>query len=542
VRSEYAALLKTPLPPKPESTPELAALRAQAAEREATVEKLRASGGADRSEISKAAREASKLRNQAADLEEELQAKYDEIALAPSRRDTELTDVAEEFDPQIREAHARMRIDSLGQDRYRRTFWHFDITRDTHDIVLVQDAAEGRWTMIDSADDLEKLRVQLNVRGLREKRLRAGIDFALPILRENAEEEAAILENPRRKGERRPHLFGRALPVDDDEEEEKEKKVEEALTEEQQLSKLQTHLIKAMQELPSGCVKSKDLERLSALVDKTKSAHELAEVLKQVEEAIETGWLPRTWAKERQQWADACETEDISYPTFALLLYMLEFTVDRYYNPKTGKSERPAANKHKNSCEVCGKSGQLLCCDTCTCVYHMHCLNPPLQHIPRGTWSCPKCVLHTRTTRNPSRSTRAAISYDETGRALRNPTRSTRAAVDYKGAEDEDDDEGSDELKVKPRRSKRGKNEDDDEEESDSEEPAKKRGGRKAAAPARVTRGRAAKRSKKESASDEDDDDDEEGEGEGMVLEDDEDDDGADSSSSSSGGGGEDDE
>jgi len=72
-----------------------------------------------------------------------------------------------------------MRIEPLGQDRYHRTFWHFDVHRDTHDIVLVHDPASDGWLLIDSVDDLQALRNKLNVRGLREKKLRKYVLWLL---------------------------------------------------------------------------------------------------------------------------------------------------------------------------------------------------------------------------------------------------------------------------------------------------------------------------------------------------------------------------
>ncbi|XP_010142148.1 PREDICTED: PHD finger protein 21A-like [Buceros rhinoceros silvestris] len=30
-------------------------------------------------------------------------------------------------------------------------------------------------------------------------------------------------------------------------------------------------------------------------------------------------------------------------------------------------------------------------CDTCSRVYHLDCLDPPLKTIPKGMWICPKC-------------------------------------------------------------------------------------------------------------------------------------------------------
>jgi hypothetical protein len=42
-------------------------------------------------------------------------------------------------------------------------------------------------------------------------------------------------------------------------------------------------------------------------------------------------------------------------------------------------------------CEVCDSVGDLLCCDTCTLVYHLHCLTPALAATPTGDWRCPEC-------------------------------------------------------------------------------------------------------------------------------------------------------
>ncbi|XP_025025275.1 chromodomain-helicase-DNA-binding protein 5 [Python bivittatus] len=47
---------------------------------------------------------------------------------------------------------------------------------------------------------------------------------------------------------------------------------------------------------------------------------------------------------------------------------------------------------HMEFCRVCKDGGELLCCDTCPCSYHMHCLNPPLPEIPNGEWLCPRCT------------------------------------------------------------------------------------------------------------------------------------------------------
>lgn len=57
----------------------------------------------------------------------------------------------------------------------------------------------------------------------------------------------------------------------------------------------------------------------------------------------------------------------------------------------TGAEEED--DDHMEFCRVCKDGGELLCCDTCTSSYHIHCLNPPLPEIPNGEWLCPRCTV-----------------------------------------------------------------------------------------------------------------------------------------------------
>ena len=38
--------------------------------------------------------------------------------------------------------------------------------------------------------------------------------------------------------------------------------------------------------------------------------------------------------------------------------------------------------KYDDHCRICYKVGDLLCCETCPAVYHLHCLDPPLEQVP----------------------------------------------------------------------------------------------------------------------------------------------------------------
>ncbi|XP_051128310.1 protein CHROMATIN REMODELING 4 isoform X2 [Andrographis paniculata] len=62
-----------------------------------------------------------------------------------------------------------------------------------------------------------------------------------------------------------------------------------------------------------------------------------------------------------------------------------------------GVSSEIASSKRKGNdgyyyeCEICELGGKLLCCDYCPRTYHLECLDPALQSIPKGKWECPIC-------------------------------------------------------------------------------------------------------------------------------------------------------
>ena len=79
-------------------------------------------------------------------------------------------------------------------------------------------------------------------------------------------------------------------------------------------------------------------------------------------------------------------------------------TSSRLGRSKTISSSRPGSkpadeedddsdgDDHNEVCEVCEKGGDLLCCDTCTLVFHLNCLRPKISSIPKGKWSCAHCI------------------------------------------------------------------------------------------------------------------------------------------------------
>ena len=62
---------------------------------------------------------------------------------------------------------------------------------------------------------------------------------------------------------------------------------------------------------------------------------------------------------------------------------------------------------HNDSCEMCDKTGSLLCCDFCNLVWHLPCAG--LAAVPKGTFMCSQCsVIQAKLTTNPTALRRAA--------------------------------------------------------------------------------------------------------------------------------------
>eukprot|EP00736_Rhodelphis_marinus_P011839 Rmarinus@m.18575 len=55
--------------------------------------------------------------------------------------------------------------------------------------------------------------------------------------------------------------------------------------------------------------------------------------------------------------------------------------------------EREIGVVNDDSCISCGGPGRLLCCDGCTHSYHLECIDPFMDRVPKGRWFCPVCEL-----------------------------------------------------------------------------------------------------------------------------------------------------
>ncbi|XP_055084783.1 chromodomain-helicase-DNA-binding protein 3 isoform X3 [Periophthalmus magnuspinnatus] len=121
------------------------------------------------------------------------------------------------------------------------------------------------------------------------------------------------------------------------------------------------------------------------LCDTCPRAYHLVCLEPELDKAPEGKWSCPHCEKEGIQW----EAKDDDFEDFE------EDSEDRVISEVsvgmvTGNEEEE--DDHMEFCRVCKDGGELLCCDTCTSSYHIHCLNPPLPEIPNGEWLCPRCT------------------------------------------------------------------------------------------------------------------------------------------------------
>ncbi|KAG0556719.1 hypothetical protein KC19_11G074300 [Ceratodon purpureus] len=69
-----------------------------------------------------------------------------------------------------------------------------------------------------------------------------------------------------------------------------------------------------------------------------------------------------------------------------------EYEAEEVREEEDEEKEVLKMEQSEDFCSICHTGGDLLCCDTCTAVFHLGCLDPPMKIVPRGKWSCPKCA------------------------------------------------------------------------------------------------------------------------------------------------------
>ncbi|XP_044528202.1 nucleosome-remodeling factor subunit BPTF [Gracilinanus agilis] len=90
------------------------------------------------------------------------------------------------------------------------------------------------------------------------------------------------------------------------------------------------------------------------------------------------------------------ETEDYPYGPVQNKIKVLQFLVDQFLTTNIAREELMSEGviQYDDHCRVCHKLGDLLCCETCSAVYHLECVKPPLEEVPEDEWQCEVCVAH----------------------------------------------------------------------------------------------------------------------------------------------------
>ncbi|KAM9717177.1 chromodomain-helicase-DNA-binding protein 3 isoform 2-T2 [Menidia menidia] len=127
------------------------------------------------------------------------------------------------------------------------------------------------------------------------------------------------------------------------------------------------------------------------LCDTCPRAYHLVCLEPELDKAPEGKWSCPHCEKEGIQW----EAKDEDFEEFeedSEERAMVEGGVGGGTGPAPPGGGEEEDDDHMEFCRVCKDGGELLCCDTCTSSYHIHCLNPPLPEIPNGEWLCPRCT------------------------------------------------------------------------------------------------------------------------------------------------------
>ncbi|KAK2833852.1 hypothetical protein Q5P01_017741 [Channa striata] len=90
------------------------------------------------------------------------------------------------------------------------------------------------------------------------------------------------------------------------------------------------------------------------------------------------------------------EVDEYPYGPLESKIKLLQFLVDQFLTTNIAREElmSDGSMQYDDHCRVCHRLGDLLCCETCSAVYHLECVKPPLEEVPEDEWQCEVCVAH----------------------------------------------------------------------------------------------------------------------------------------------------
>lgn len=85
--------------------------------------------------------------------------------------------------------------------------------------------------------------------------------------------------------------------------------------------------------------------------------------------------------------------KDYPYVNIDDRLTVLQFLTDQFLRTTVVRDDliREGPIHYDDHCRICHKLGDLLCCETCPAVFHLDCVDPPLETIPTGDYQCNLC-------------------------------------------------------------------------------------------------------------------------------------------------------
>ncbi|EDV95519.1 GH15750 [Drosophila grimshawi] len=89
-------------------------------------------------------------------------------------------------------------------------------------------------------------------------------------------------------------------------------------------------------------------------------------------------------------------TGEYPYTCVEHRLVVLQFLADQFLTANSVRDvmvqEGPI--HYDDHCRICHRLGDLLCCETCPAVYHLECVDPPMNDVPTEDWQCGLCRSH----------------------------------------------------------------------------------------------------------------------------------------------------
>ncbi|KAK0136023.1 Nucleosome-remodeling factor subunit BPTF [Merluccius polli] len=88
------------------------------------------------------------------------------------------------------------------------------------------------------------------------------------------------------------------------------------------------------------------------------------------------------------------EGEEFPYGPLRSKVKVLQFLTDQFLTTNVAREElmSEGAVLSDDHCRVCHRLGDLLCCETCSAVYHLECVK--LTAVPEDEWQCEICAAH----------------------------------------------------------------------------------------------------------------------------------------------------